>query len=363
MKDNDTEVHLDPYWKPVYRFIDERKSEQFILPPFIAFKDYDNGVSYLDFTEINGFDYFVLYKGLLLSLDFHHLDLILGKKCVYANGVFAIFDLRHSRTESAELPWHDDIRSVHQDYFDAKSEVINSKKLVFLHIPKCAGTSLYERLRRQSARSLYVSGANAYLKKKKGGFDHLNILAGHFSRRNIIEKFAPGTHIDWVTILRNPVDRLLSMVQHARRSDIENYGPAMVEMREKPMSELLDTKKFFNQMHISFICLSDRRPQNILELDLQDVAQECLDFLAQDNVIFGFQDSLNDIPKLLNMKLGYNLDIPKQLNTAGGRQYEKSIDDVQDVLGEIKKKLEVDFWFYEEAQKLHARRFAKLLES
>lgn len=363
MKTDNNQEHLDPYWKPIFRFIDERRSERFVLPPFIAFKDYDKSISYLDLTEIDGFDYFVLHKGMLLSLDFHHLDLILGKKCVYANGVFAIFDLKQTRDRISEALFYEDIRSANQDYQDAKEEAINSRKLVFLHIPKSAGTSLYESLRRQSARSLYITGANAYLNKKKGGFDHLNILAGHFSRRNITEKFAPGTPIDWVTILRNPVERLLSMVQHARRSDIENYGSAIVEMREKSISELLESKRFFSQMHIAFICLSDRRPPVIHEHNLQEVARECLDFLAQDNVTFGFQDSLNDIPKLLNMRLGFNLDIPKQLNAAQGRQYEKSLDDAQGTLDEIKNKLEVDLWFYEEAKKLHAQRFGNLLKS
>ena len=360
MNEDALQQRSDPFWNPVFSFIEERRDNKFIVPPFIAFKHYDNSASYLEYGQFDGFDYFVLNKDLLLSLDFHDIELILGKACVFANPVFAIYDLKKKKNKYSLLQWSKDSRSVDQRYVSAKAENINSQKLIFVHIPKCAGTALYDQLRTQSARSLYIIGQNTFPAR---GFDHMNILAGHFSRFSITKKYAEGTNFEWVTVLRDPIERLFSMIRHSRRSDIENIGPSIVEMRTKSIPELLNSRRFFVEMHCTLIYLSDRKAIEIREDNLMEVARECLEFLKSDNVTFGFQDLINEIPQLLNMKLGYDLEIPKQLNSAEGRQYEKSIEDAHGSYAQISEIVKADTWFYKEAKKLYSDRFSGPLGS
>jgi hypothetical protein len=86
--------------------------------------------------------------------------------------------------------------------------------LLFLHMPKTAGTSMRTYLARQYAIGDILPAAN-WGDVARGGFDPAayRLCAGHFSY-NFRPLCAPGTKT--LTLLRDPVERYLSHFRHAR---------------------------------------------------------------------------------------------------------------------------------------------------
>ena len=88
-------------------------------------------------------------------------------------------------------------------------------RLAFLHIPKTAGTSLTEVLARRWGRVRIVAEcAELYAPSAAEAFRGLNLVAGPFYAFQLdlpaLRGFAP------VTVLRDPLDRLVSSWRFAR---------------------------------------------------------------------------------------------------------------------------------------------------
>lgn len=92
--------------------------------------------------------------------------------------------------------------------------------VVFLHLFKCGGTTVIERLRRTvpAERFVHVRDPKAFRATlaadpaRAGAFD---VVAGHIDIRLMERHFASAR---WVTVLRDPVDRMLSQYEHFRRA-------------------------------------------------------------------------------------------------------------------------------------------------
>lgn len=99
---------------------------------------------------------------------------------------------------------------------------MNYRNLVFLHIPKAAGTTLHTILEKhyprashysifeEPARQLQELGARSQKDR-----DRIRLLKGHFAYGAHQHLVGPSTY---VTLLRNPVDRIISHYYYVKRT-------------------------------------------------------------------------------------------------------------------------------------------------
>ena len=86
---------------------------------------------------------------------------------------------------------------------------------VFIHVPKTAGTSVTEVLRRQCGAERFCEHMfDGDIKKlSKAEIQRFQVFAGHFNYSTIV---AAMPHATCFTFLRNPLDRVVSLVRYWR---------------------------------------------------------------------------------------------------------------------------------------------------
>lgn len=97
----------------------------------------------------------------------------------------------------------------------------NNNSLVFLHIPKTGGRSLYQVIRRQYQRTEILALDNT----RMSGFKSLpeskrrkiKIVQGHFGMEAGVHNFLPQP-FRYFTILRDPIDRVISTYDYILRN-------------------------------------------------------------------------------------------------------------------------------------------------
>ena len=96
---------------------------------------------------------------------------------------------------------------------------VPGRPIVFLHLFKCGGTTVIERLRARlgAGAVLHVKDVHALDHALRHGTAPLagyGAVVGHLSLPLLEDHFADWA---WVTVLRDPVDRMLSQYHHFRR--------------------------------------------------------------------------------------------------------------------------------------------------
>jgi Sulfotransferase family len=112
------------------------------------------------------------------------------------------------------------VRSALFDFSNNFNAMSNrNETLIFLHIPKTGGTTLYKILARQywRAQTLTFDGCSSQIERFKtlppARRGRYRLIKGHLHFG--LHHFVPGAST-YITFLRNPVERVLSFYHHAR---------------------------------------------------------------------------------------------------------------------------------------------------
>jgi hypothetical protein len=129
----------------------------------------------------------------------------------------------------------------------------SDRTLIFLHIPKTAGTTLYEILDHafRSAETLTFDGYNhpeeipEFIRAPEGKRARYNLIKGHLDFG--LHRYIPRDST-YVTLLREPISRIVSFYDHARRHPQHYLYPVLKNGGDlKKILKTHATTELFNQ--------------------------------------------------------------------------------------------------------------------
>ncbi|WP_146220736.1 sulfotransferase family protein [Gluconacetobacter entanii] len=184
-----------------------------------------------------------LYKGRLSGIPRGVLKRIHDTwRPIFANAVFVCF--RRSMWRPGFLNWKREKERSSAHYGPVR-EFLDSRKLrrcrtttFFVHIPKTAGTTVWEAVGNHVAAKLYCENHEPFERHPPQSAD-FDLIGGHVSLPIMARVAAPQDR--FAAVLRDPVDRFRSAFLHCRRAheDPKTFTKAMRLMRERPLAEFL----------------------------------------------------------------------------------------------------------------------------
>jgi hypothetical protein len=177
------------------------------------------------------------------------------------------------------------------------------KKIIFLHIPKTAGTSL-----RQMIEKEYPAGACLFLyypapfqknviTEIQTKLPRAKVLYGHFSFG--IHRLL-GIKGQYVAFLRNPIDRVISFYHHnARQPDMRYYAAIQDGMS---LLDMLESHKPEVNNHITRIIATYGKEDM---LDDTKVLEQALENIEKHFCFIGLVERFTESVNLLGQQLGW----------------------------------------------------------
>jgi Sulfotransferase family len=218
-------------------------------------------------------------------------------------------------------------------------EVQPTDKIVFMHIPKCAGTSFWKSL-----SAVYGSSCirhEFFDPVTPGSLEPYRAICGHFSLHDPLYDAFKGPFVHW-TILRRPVERVVSNYLYIRR---RTDHPQHDEANKRSLKEILasgDGPRFglSNQMA--------KQITNQLEPTLQH-AKWCLEFCFTD---FGFVHRYDDFFSECKLRMNWTFSEPLHENSDPPEDFALDTETLRLIVGNN----QVDIDLYDFARILQLRR-------
>jgi len=182
-----------------------------------------------------------------------------------------------------------------------RSRVTPSEKMIFVHIPKTAGSSFRELLQEIYPRKrcvLIYSHEPDHLDALRKEVERADAICGHVSFG--IHEFY-GIEARYVTFVRHPVDRVISLYRHQAREPGSEYHQLIA--RDMTLKDLLRSEQYpqFNNHMVRIIAgLPDSEPAH--DRHLLERAEANLD-LHFDFV--GLTERFDESVALLGKTLGW----------------------------------------------------------
>ena len=255
---------LDPAWHDAFRATQPHlRSDDIVLAPRASWPDFPCPVRLYDGPiELGDATVLLLHKGRLAGMRRDVLaGVVRGWTCLHANSVFAAYSRTAPRSLRALNLWQQMHLLPVGRYLNAPRRKRRRGTIYFLHIPKAGGTSLWTVLRRAYPSHAYYGDLASWLANppEVGTFDLVGL---HFPASVLAPLLRDEDDI--VGMLRDPTERFLSGVAHARRpsEDPATFTPAMQAMRTMPLADFLATEDGRQSVRLQLVTLGadHRRP-------------------------------------------------------------------------------------------------------
>ena len=162
---------------------------------------------------------------------------------VFSNDVFSVVSTKYN--QDGEIgPELLSERSRHKKH----RESLSSKKLAFVHVPKCAGTSVVHALTRGFQSSVYANTRTEFLNDVH--LDQFRMISGHIYLGDLIA--AEWLDYPVIATVRDPMERFVSAVAHARRADeeVEALSPMVSAMRSLRLMDVVNEAFFLQEASV-----------------------------------------------------------------------------------------------------------------
>jgi Sulfotransferase family len=227
--------------------------------------------------------------------------------------------------------------------------------IVFLHMPKAAGSTMMQIIQRTYAgRAVqYIRGSpediSAFVASPEAERHAVDVVAGHLYYRVRDSLRQPCTV---VTMLRDPVDRALSLYHYVRREPKHRLHDAM---RDTPLSEFIESRQLPELDNDHVRRLADVPPA---EIPIGHLTQQHLDLaltrLKRDDVVFGLSERFEESIALISAALNWRPVSYESVNVAPAAR-----DEIPpDVRDRIRERNRYDDALYRVAAGLFERRRA-----
>lgn len=202
----------------------------------------------------------LLHKGRLPSLPKNKLaQLMEDWTCVFANDVFVALKAGASRV--IRIPSLTQWRHLWplQRYLNSRRLKRRRGTIYLLHIPKTGGTSFWSLLSRAYPSCVYYPDIESWTANPPA-IGEYDLVGLHFPLSTVTPILRDEDIV--ISMLRDPTERFLSAIVHARRSneDPETFTPAMQAMRRMSTLEFLKTEDGRQAARLQLVTLgSDHR--------------------------------------------------------------------------------------------------------
>jgi len=256
----------------------------------------------------------------------------------------------------------------------------NNLKIVFMHIPKCAGTSVIEALRNKSEVAMVNSSKDRLITKilmqddkpestmpfvlQNRQFVFLkylsegkNFITGHFPFHNYALDEKYNNHI-FLSVLRDPVERWISHYKYNKFTNNDPLVPPFISCPLDPDDELYNILNSYTGKFMAYhYCAFFGGYNSFHEFDSTKTIQMAYSNIKRFNII-GFTENMQDFAGKFLVQTGIKLNIGytnKTTNKDVDFSKKQQINDL--FTGEIRHKIaelcKEDYKLYNFAKTLH----------
>lgn len=306
----------DPFWQAVYDALRSLLNGSDVVlaprgdwPPFPC-----ASVLYDELIQINDGTVLVLHKGQMTSLPKAELRRISYEwQWIFANEIFIVLsrsqkikkDIRRSRDIVHCKPL---IR-----FLCSASLRRRRSKIVYVHVPKTGGTSMWASLTRAFPSHVFYPSIGAYLRHPPAPEDY-DLIGLHFSPNFLLPSLGEE---DWmIGMVRHPTHRFLSGVMHSRQTtaDPETFTPSAKAMREMELSEFLATDFGRYEARLQLITFgADFRQSYEMPSD-EEMLRSALAFSRRGNIVLAPSERSPAFAEFLAKRLSFRPGPLRRLN-------------------------------------------------
>jgi hypothetical protein len=281
-------------------------------------------ILYDDQIELKGCTVLILHKGLLTGLPKAELRGIAEEwQWVFANEVFLVFDRlcrirRDLSCTASAIHWGPLIR-----YLSSSSLRRRRSKIIYVHVPKTGGTSMWASLTKAFPSHVYYPTCRAYLNNPPAP-DEYDLIGLHFSPSVLLPSLRRD---DWVIgMVREPAQRVLSAVMHSRRvtADVKTFTPAARAMRDMEFAKYLATDFGGVEARLQLITFGTEYGETTDALSDDDLLCTARAFVQRDNVILAPSELSAAFVRFVSRRLGFRPGALRRLNV--NRRWHSAID-------------------------------------
>ena len=315
----DQATRLDPFWTAVALRLLERSTGHSVAMPdelgaAVGRAGTVRAIPYSRFTEFSPCDAFVLHKGMTELFSAAFLASLADTPIVFANEVFLVFSEHLALGEDVAATMHHA-----QSFFEHLAQRRNAprpdRRLAFCHLPKTAGTSLVAALDQVFDERIYFHDWMGF-DDFRGRHDDYDFIAGHVFVHQMLQDVDDDRPI--FVLLRDPAERFLSAVAHARRpsEDFDALSDSMKAMRRMPVDAFLALDFAEHELHMQIDLLSPVPSiRGSASLDLAGA----LETLRHPRVVAGVVEEMDVFLALLRNHLPGALPDLQFLNATSGK--------------------------------------------
>jgi hypothetical protein len=290
-------------------------------------------IFYDDLIDLEDCTVLVLHKGQLTSLPKIELQRVAKEwQWIFANEVFIVLSrsprMRKDARRGAEL--------VHcwplMRFLSSASLRKRRAKIVYVHVPKTGGTSMWAALTRAFPSHVFYPSLRAYLSNPPAPGDY-DLIGLHFSPSVLLPSLCED---DWVIgMVRDPTQRLVSAVMHSRRKaeDPETFTASAKAMREMELTRYLATQlgRFEARLQLTTFGTDHRQPGDTF-CDQAMLRSACA-LARRDNVILAPSEHSPKYLELLAKRLAFRPGALQRLNANEPAMLAPYLPELNDALG------------------------------
>ncbi|NDW07868.1 sulfotransferase family 2 domain-containing protein [Jiella pacifica] len=191
-------------------------------------------------------DAILIHKGWISRVPLERLRQVAHWKPAFENDVFILMSAKRLRSprflrRRPIIPFllrSRPLAPIRSHLEDVDGRRFAGRQTVFVHISKAAGTSLFEAARRRAVRPLYLDDRLAL----KAAAPHLaahDLIGGHVGFDALHAEIGDARYF---AVVRDPLERLVSVAGHARRPGerVESFNSVMRFLAKGTLRDFLD---------------------------------------------------------------------------------------------------------------------------